>query len=132
MSMTVKRSFRMQQREKGRKEVRRGELKPEVSVERVPRISRLMALAIRFDEMIRAGEVKDQAELARLGRVSRARLSQIMNLLNLAPEIQEELLFVAPASKGKDRMSERAIRNVLTMVDWRKQKQRWIRGDVKT
>ena len=32
------------------------------------------------------------AELARLGRVSRARITQIMDLLMLAPEIQEEVL----------------------------------------
>lgn len=53
-----------------------------------------MALAIQFNEIICSGEVKDQAELARLGRVSRARLSQIMNLLNLAPDIQDQLLWL--------------------------------------
>jgi hypothetical protein len=52
---------------------------------RVPRIARLMALALRFDELIRTGEVADYAELARLGRVSRARVTQVMNLLVLAP-----------------------------------------------
>ncbi len=44
---------------------------------RVPRVSRLMALAIRFEQLIRAGEVTGQAELATLGHVTRARLSQI-------------------------------------------------------
>jgi hypothetical protein len=44
----------------------------------IPRISRLMALAIRFDQLIREGTVTDQAELARLGHVSGARLTQIM------------------------------------------------------
>jgi len=52
-----------------------------------------MALAIRFDDLIRRGEVRDYADLARLGHVSRARITQIMNLLNLAPDIQERLLF---------------------------------------
>src|SRR5688572_21737610 len=116
MSMTVKRKFRVEQREKGRKEVRRGETKPELPVERVPRISRLMALANRFDEMIRSVEVKDQAELARLGQVSRARVSQIMNLLNLAPEIQESLLILPPAADGKDEVSERAVRHLLPSI----------------
>ena len=51
-----------------------------------------MALAIRFDQLIRDGVVADQTELARLGHVSRARLSQIMNLTNLAPDLQEQIL----------------------------------------
>ncbi|MBC8426976.1 hypothetical protein H8E07_22915 [bacterium] len=55
----------------------------------IPRISRLMALALRFDRLIKAGEITDQADLARLGNVTRARVTQIMNLLQLAPEIQE-------------------------------------------
>jgi hypothetical protein len=51
----------------------------------VPRIARLMALAIRFDRLIREGAGGNYAELARLGGVSRARITQIMNLLNLPP-----------------------------------------------
>jgi hypothetical protein len=48
-----------------------------------------MALAIKFQDMVDRGEVHDYADLARLGFVSRARITQIMNLLNLAPDIQE-------------------------------------------
>ena len=59
---------------------------------RIPRITRLMALAIKFQDMIDRGEVKDYADLARLGFVTRARITQIMNLTLLAPEIQEQLL----------------------------------------
>ena len=59
---------------------------------RIPRITRLMALAIKFQEMVDRGEVRDYADLARLGYVSRARLTQIMNLLLLAPDLQEVLL----------------------------------------
>ena len=61
---------------------------------RVPRIARLMALALRFEQLVRTGAVRDYAELARLGQVSRARLTQIMNLLHLAPDIQEAILFL--------------------------------------
>ena len=45
---------------------------------RVPRIARLMALALRFHELVRSGAVRDYAELARLGQVSRARVTQII------------------------------------------------------
>lgn len=46
-----------------------------------------MALAIRFDQLIRDGVVANQAKIAKLGHLSRARVTQIMDLLNLAPEI---------------------------------------------
>jgi hypothetical protein len=59
---------------------------------RIPRITCLMALAIKFQEMIDRGEVKDYADLARLGLVTRVRVTQIMNLLLLAPSIQERLI----------------------------------------
>ena len=59
---------------------------------RVPRITRLMALAIKFQDMVDRGEVRDYADLARLGYVTRARITQIMNLLNFAPDIQEGVL----------------------------------------
>jgi len=59
---------------------------------RIPRVTRLMALAIKFQDMVDRGEVRDYADLARLGHVTRARMSQIMNLLLLAPDIQEQLL----------------------------------------
>ena len=60
--------------------------------EKVPRVARLLALAHKFQAMLDRGEVESMAELARLGRVSRARVTQVMDLLMLAPEIQEEVL----------------------------------------
>ena len=58
-------------------------------------------MAIRLDQLIRDGVVADQAELARLGHVSRARLTQIMNLLYLAPDLQEKLLFWPTFERGR-------------------------------
>jgi hypothetical protein len=84
-----------------------------------------MALAIRFDGLIRDGVVTDQAELARLGHVTRARLTQIMNLLNLAPDIQEEVLFLPPTEKGRDPITERDGRPIAAERNWRKQRRMW-------
>jgi hypothetical protein len=75
----------------------------------IPRISRLMALAIHFDGLIRDGVVKNYADLARLGGVSRARITQIMNLLNLPPWKQEELLFLE-GGQGRAQVTERDLR----------------------
>jgi hypothetical protein len=77
----------------------------------IPRISRLMALAIHFDGLIRDGVVKNYADLARLGGVSRARITQIMNLLNLPPWKQEELLFMK-GGPGRAGVTERRVRQI--------------------
>ncbi len=92
---------------------------------RVPRLTRLMALAIRFDGLIRAGVVADQADLAELGHVSRARITQIMNLLQLAPDIQEEILFLPLVASGRDPVRENDIRPITAVFDWRKQRKLW-------
>ena len=91
----------------------------------VPRISRLMALAIRFDKLIKAGEIADQADLARLGNVTRARVTQIMNLLNLAPDIQEDLLFLPRTLRGRDPIREVMLRPIAAEPNWRKQRRLW-------
>ena len=92
---------------------------------RVPRIARLMALAIRFDDLLRRGEVADYAELARLGHVTRARVTQIMNLLDLAPDIQEAILFLPPTHAGYDPIKEWQIRPIAATSDWTRQRKLW-------
>jgi hypothetical protein len=91
----------------------------ELTSSRIPRVARLMALAIRFDQLIRDGVVADYADLARLGHVSRARVTQIMNLLNLAPDIQERLLFLQGEA---DDLHERLLRMLAAEPDWRRQR----------
>ncbi len=88
---------------------------------RIPRIARLMALAIRLDGMLQRGEVRSQRELAEIARVTPARLTQIMNLLHLAPDIQERLLFLPPVTSGRDPVTERDMRSVARLVRWRSQ-----------
>ena len=77
-----------------------------------------MALAIRFDRLLRAEEFQDYAELAHLGRVTRARMTQIMKLLDLAPDIQEQILFL-PTLKG---LNERNLRPIVSRIDWNEQR----------
>jgi len=96
-----------------------------VSPGRVPRISKLMALAIRFDGLIRDGKVRDMSELARLAHVTQPRMTQIMNLLHLAPDIQEELLFLPEVTSGRDPIHERMLRPLTALIDWREQRDAW-------
>jgi hypothetical protein len=86
-----------------------------------------MALAIRFDQLISDGDVADQAELARLGQVSRARLTQVMNLLQLAPEIQQGLLFLPSATRGRELVTERDVRPIIATACWCQQRKNWRR-----
>jgi len=98
---------------------------PSEQPERVPRLARLMALALRFETLIRSGQVKDYAALARLGRVSRARISQIMNLLQLAPDIQEQILFLRRDDDGREWPHLRQLQPIAMVWDWQKQRHLW-------
>lgn len=91
----------------------------------IPRVARLMALAIHFDELIRQREVAGYAELARLGRVTRARLTQIMNLLHLAPDLQEQVLHLPLTVEGRDALAEHHLRPIAAVVDWTEQRRMW-------
>ena len=98
---------------------------PVAVVTAVPRISRLMALAIHMQELVDSGEVADYADLARLAHVSRARITQIMNLLHLAPDIQEEILFLPRTDGGRAPIREHMVRPIAAVLDWRKQRRMW-------
>src|SRR3954468_7960227 len=79
---------------------------------RGPRRSRLMALAIRMEGLMREGSVRSYRELAELGQISRPRLSQILRLADLAPAIQEEILFLPRTMRGTDGVTERSLREI--------------------
>ena len=101
-------------------------LEPRVVLQgRIPRVTKLLALAHRFEQLLRDGAVKDYAELARLGQVTRARITQIMNLLNLAPEIQEQIFLLPPVIIGRDRVSERQLRDLSRTLNWSSQIHGW-------
>src|SRR5271165_5295820 len=103
-SVTIERTIHISRQARGRHDLRE-EAQPEaatVTQARVPRLTRLMALAMRFDYLLQTGQIRDQAELARLGQVTRARVSQILGLVHLAPDIQEEILFLEGGQRGAD------------------------------
>ena len=90
-----------------------------------PRITRLLALAMKFEELLQQGVIRDYTDLAQLGQVSRARVTQIMNLLNLAPGIQEEILSWAGHSSDKPRIRETSVRTLSSEVIWARQLEQW-------
>jgi hypothetical protein len=99
--------------------------RPALARGRVPRIARLLALALHFEELLQRGTVQRYAALARLGHVSRARITQIMNLRCLAPDIQEQILFLAPTLHGRDCLTLAQLQTVAAVLDWPGQRRLW-------
>ena len=125
--LTIEREVHFHAQARGRKELRAGPAPqgPLPDPGRVPRVSRLMALALRFEGLLQAGVVKDYAELARLGHVSRARVSQVMNLLSLAPDLQEAVLFLPRTVRGRDPIPLWRLQPIASTLAWRQQRRLW-------
>ena len=92
---------------------------------RLPRITQVLAMALQFQEMIDRGEIHRHADLARLGCVSRERISQMMVLTWLAPDIQEEILRLPQMPGGRFPVSEGELRKMARMPLWGDQRARW-------
>ena len=127
MDLTINCKVHFKRGRSDRKRLFEGE-EPELSLVKpgnILRVSKLMALAIKLEKLVGAGEVRDYADLARLGQVSRTRITQIMNLLHLAPDIQEEILFLPRTMKGRDPISERDLRSIAAIPHWNRQRKMW-------
>jgi hypothetical protein len=126
-SVTVTKQIHFSMRNRGRREIAEGPKPiPKVTDEgRVPRVARLMALAIKIDGLIACCAIADQAEAARVGHVTRARMTQIMNLLLLAPDIQEAILNLPRVTRGRDPIVETDLRSLVAITDWREQRRLW-------
>ena len=92
---------------------------------RIPRVTRTLGLGHKINGMFRAGELRDLADAARAVGVTRARMTQIMNLLLLAPTIQEAILDLPPVTNGRGPVSERNLRGIVAEPDWTKQRALW-------
>jgi hypothetical protein len=112
-------------RQRGRPGRKSRSAEQKVEAPRIRRITRLLALAIKFQDMVDRGEVRDYADLARLGFVTRARLTQIMNLLLLAPEIQEGIL----RGTNAEPIAERQVRSIVKIVLWEQQRLAWRKAE---
>jgi hypothetical protein len=123
--LTITKQVHFRHAQRGRKVIEEGAVTKTPELGRVPRISRLVALAIYMQDLVKRGEVADYAELARLGQVSRARITQIMNLLHLAPDILEEILSLPRSEGGTDPITEKKLRRIAAVMDWKRQRKMW-------
>ena len=82
------------------------------------RLARMLALAHHVERLVEDGALKDFAEAARRLGYTRARMSQVMGLLHLSPEVQEGIL-------SKDlKTTERRVREPALIVHWQCQESR--------
>ena len=89
------------------------------------RVARTLALAHALQRRVDCGEFEDYADMARAFGFSRTRITQMMNLTVLAPDIQEEILFLE-FPPGEQPLTEEAIHlNVLPEMNWAEQRRRW-------
>jgi hypothetical protein len=83
----------------------------------------MLALAHEIVRLIDERMFADQADAARVLGFTRARMTQLIDLTLLAPAIQEEILF-AEIGAGRDRVTERGLRQLVRCVDWQEQERR--------
>ena len=127
-TLTIQCPFHVDRRARGRKQLQAGEPPRQACAPgRVPRVAKLLALAHRFEAMLREGIVASYAELAQLGEVTPARVSQVMALLGLAPDIQEAILFLPRTVRGRDPIQMYDLLPLTTVLDWRVQRHLWER-----
>ena len=121
MSKVEKIAFQPRHR---RQAFRRAEREEGLRTPHPARVSRLLALAHDIEARIEAGEFRDYADVARAHGLTRARLTQAMNLLLLAPPIQEDVLHLE-VLPGREPISERDLRRVLKSLVWEEQVTTW-------
>jgi hypothetical protein len=97
-----------------------GSEEPSEPAGRAPRVARLVALAHKLEAMVRSGLVKDHGEVARRARVSPARVAQIVILSQLAPDIQEYVLFLSSEHAGL--ITELQLRGIARELRWDRQR----------
>ena len=119
--------FEREARGRKRLEPGAGESSATLPPGRVPRLARFLALALRLEAQLRQGVLKDCAEVARVGHVTRARVSQILTLVNLAPDIQEAILFLPRTQRGRDPVILSDVLPIATELDWKRQRRAWRR-----
>ena len=82
---------------------------------------------MRLEYLLASCQVKDQAEIARVAGITRARVTQIINLTNLTPNVQQAILDLEPTTDHVPRFREREVRTIAIMPSWEKQRAEWKR-----
>ncbi len=91
------------------------------------RAARMLAMAHEIERLIAEGAFLDRADAAQKLGFTRARISQLLDLTLLAPDLQERLLTME-TTEGADPITEHGLRVVVAKASWRKQREAWLIG----
>ncbi|CAM4543429.1 hypothetical protein [Myxococcus xanthus] len=97
---------------------------PREVARRPAHVARMLALAHHVESAIGRGLVASAADVASQLGFTRARVTHLLDLLLLAPDIQEEVLFLE-AVEGEEPLSERGLRAIAHAGAWEAQRERW-------
>lgn len=92
----------------------------------VPTVSRMMALAIFYEKLIKDGKIKSVSDIGRLENIAQQRVSQVMSLLLLSPKLQEKLLTLPRQYGYSCRISTEQAINIAREIDFERQKELFI------
>ncbi len=79
----------------------------------------MLALAYYVEDLVEGGALGSYAEAAAKLDITRARVSQVLQLMNLSAGIQEQILM------GSIAPSERRLRSIAAIPDWAEHQARW-------
>ena len=87
---------------------------------RTPRVVELLRKAIEWQALLESGEAANQAEIAGREGITHARVTQVMGMLRLAPEIQAHVLSM-PNMVRRPAITERALRPIAQIEERKEQ-----------
>jgi hypothetical protein len=99
-------------------------VRADLSRQRPWRVGQMLAIAHAMRQLFDEGLVREYAELAAILGVTRPRVTQLLDLTLLAPDIQEEILF-GYSTSGREHVSEKALRGVVRALRWSDQRRKW-------
>jgi len=89
---------------------------------RTPRVVEFLRKVLEWQALLASGQAKNQADIARREGISRVRVTQVMGLLHLAPEIQQRILFM-PDTTHRSPITERSLRSMERLTSLQEQLQ---------
>lgn len=123
MSPSIKMSVHFSPGNCGHKILRKGKRPKHAKPTRLPRITRLMALSIRYERLIKQGVITRHIDLADLAGIGRSQVSRIIQLQLLAPDIQEWLLNLPETEKSEDPVMWTDVQPLTRIMSWEKQRE---------
>ncbi|ACY13375.1 hypothetical protein [Haliangium ochraceum] len=91
---------------------------------RPARVAQMLAFAHRVEAEVTRGDFESRSAAARHYGMTTGRITQLLSLLWLAPDVQEDVLFLE-AIDGREPVSGQALEKIARIADWSEQRRGW-------